>query len=246
MDVGRCASVLGVLNVRVLHQIVFLVNDRPFPSDEHNGVFVIQKAHFIGGHKVAACLLEALRERSVASLALATGLGVNSFLAELFGNVLVRALLIAAEIDKGIGVADDTLPVVFEQGFELGNILQDDRGHDVAGTHGRLQAGITVWQGDVGKLVKHEAYRHGKAAHVYLVRLVVQLLKCLGVEHTHKEIEAHVVAVRDDAEDSLFAFSQLGKLQIVLVGNVLDLPQRERGQTDGGRHKDAFCRLACC
>lgn len=56
VDVGRSASVLGVLNIGVLHQIVFLVNDRPFPSDEHNGVFVIQKADFIGGHKVFATM----------------------------------------------------------------------------------------------------------------------------------------------------------------------------------------------
>ena len=218
----------------MLHQIVFLVNDRPFPADEHNCVFVVQKADFIGSHKVAACLLEALRERSVAPLALAAGLGINGFLAELFGNVLVGALLVAAEIDKGISVADDALPVVFEQGFELGYVLQDDGGHDVAGSHGRLQAGVTVREGDVCKLVEHEAHRHGQTAHVNLVRLVVQLLKCLGVEHADKEIEAHVVAVRDDAENGLLAFSQLGKLQIVLVGNVLDLPQREGGKPDGG------------
>ena len=154
------------------------------------------------------------------------------------------ALLIATEIDKGIGVADDALPVAFEQGFELGYVLQDDRGHDVAGSHGRLQAGITVRQGDVCKLVEHQAYRHRQAAHVYLVRLVIQLLKCLGIEHTDKEIKAHVIAVRDYTENSLLAFSQLGKLQIILVGNVLYLSQRERGQPDGGRHKDAFCRLA--
>ena len=81
---------------------------------------------------------------------------------------------------------------------------------------------------------------------MYLVRLVVQLLKCLGVEHTDKEIEAHVVTVRDDAENGLLAFSQLGKLQIILVGNVLDLPQREGGQTDGCGNKDALGRFACC
>ena len=77
--------------------------------------------------------------------------------------------------------------------------MQDDGGHDVAGSHGRLEAGVTVRQGDVCKLVEHETNRHRQAAHVNLVRLIVQLLKCLGVEHTDKEIEAHVVAVRDDA-----------------------------------------------
>ena len=58
---------------------------------------------------------------------------------------------------------------------------------------------------------------------MYLIRLVIQLLKRLGIEHTDKEVEAHVVAVRDHAKDSLLAFSQLRQLQIVLVCYVLDL-----------------------
>ena len=62
VDVGGGAAVLSVLNIGVLQQIVFLVNDRSFPADELNGVLVIQKSDFIGGHKVAVCLLEALRE----------------------------------------------------------------------------------------------------------------------------------------------------------------------------------------
>ena len=48
------------------------------------------------------------------------------------------ALLIAAEIDHGVGVADNAFPVVFEQGLELGDVLQDDGRHDVSGAHGGL------------------------------------------------------------------------------------------------------------
>ena len=42
---------------------------------------------------------------------------------------------------------------------------------------------------------------------MYLVRLVIQLLKGLGIEHTYKEVQRGVITVRDDAEDSLFALS---------------------------------------
>ena len=54
------------------------------------------------------------------------------------------------------------------------------------------------------------------------VCLIVKLLKRLRVEHTDKEIERCVVAVRDDAEDGLFALSELAKLHIVAGGDALD------------------------
>ena len=49
-----------------------------------------------------------------------------------------------------------------------------------------------------------------------------------------QKIEAVIVAVRYHAKDSLLALSQLGQLQLVLIGNVLYLPQSERCETDGG------------
>jgi hypothetical protein len=50
----------------------------------------------------------------------------------------------------------------------------------------------------------------------------------------HKKIEAIIVAVRYHAKDSLLALSQLGQLQIVLIGNILYLSQSERRETDCG------------
>ena len=52
---------------------------------------------------------------------------------------------------------------------------------------------------------------------MYLVRLEVQLLKGLRIEHTHQEIEGIVVAVRDDTEDRLLPLSQLIQLQGCLL-----------------------------
>ena len=122
VDIGGGSAVLGIDDIRVLHQIVFLIYDRPFPSDEHNSVFVIQKSDFIGGHKLTACLLGTLRIRSVFALSLAARCGDDCLLAELLGDIFVGALLISAEIDHGVGVADNAFPVVFEQGFELGDV----------------------------------------------------------------------------------------------------------------------------
>ena len=62
---------------------------------------------------------------------------------------------------------------------------------------------------------------------MHLIRLIVKLLKRLRVEHTDKEIERCVVAVRDDAEDGLLAFAQLAKLHIIAGGDALNFRQGE-------------------
>ena len=62
---------------------------------------------------------------------------------------------------------------------------------------------------------------------MHLVCLIVKLLKRLRIEHTDKEIERCVIAVWDDAEDGLFALSELAKLHIVACGDALDFGQRE-------------------
>ena len=79
---------------------------------------------------------------------------------------------------------------------------------------------------------------------MYLICLIVKLLKSLGIEHAHKEIQAVVVAVRDDTEDGLLALSQLAQFKGICIGDVLDFRQGERCQTDGSTDEDGFCSLA--
>ena len=74
-----------------------------------------------------------------------------------------------------------------------------------------------------------------------LVRLVVKLLKRLGIQHAHKKVQAVVVAVRDDTEDSLPSLSQHGDFQTVLVGYVLYFRQGEGGETDSGTDQNTLC-----
>ena len=78
---------------------------------------------------------------------------------------------------------------------------------------------------------------------MHLIRLIVKLLKRLRVEHTDKEIERCVVAVRDDAEDGLLAFAQLAKLHIVACCDALNFRQSERCQANSRAHQDRFCGL---
>ncbi len=60
---------------------------------------------------------------------------------------LVGTLLIAAQIDKSVGIANDALPIVLEKSLQLADILQDDGSHHIPASHGSLQAGVTVGEG---------------------------------------------------------------------------------------------------
>ena len=66
---------------------------------------------------------------------LAVGVGINGRLAEQFRHVLVGALLVTAKVQKLVTVAQDGLPLFFKQGFELCDVLQNDRYKHVTGTH---------------------------------------------------------------------------------------------------------------
>lgn len=48
---------------------------------------------------------------------LSESVGINGFLAEKLGHIFVGTLLVAAEIQKLVAVADNTFPLLFKQGF---------------------------------------------------------------------------------------------------------------------------------
>ena len=79
---------------------------------------------------------------------------------------------------------------------------------------------------------------------MHLIRLIVEFLDGLGVEHPHQEIEGDIVAVRDDAEDGLLALPQLLQFHVIGGGDPLDFRQSERGKTDRGGNEDAHGRFA--
>ena len=112
------------------------------------------------------------------------------------------ALLVPAQIDQCVRVTHQALPIVFEQGFEGGNVLQDDGGHDIAGAHGGLELAKIVRQGDVAELVHHQPDWNRQRPLVYLVRLIVEGLKRASVEHTYEVVEGAVI-VGDNGKDTV-------------------------------------------
>ena len=80
---------------------------------------------------------------------------------------------------------------------------------------------------------------------MYLVGLEVQLLKGLGIEHTHKEIQRCVVTVGNDTVDGLFPFTQLIDLHSIVCCDCLDLRECKGSQPDSSAHKNTLCRFSC-
>lgn len=105
----------------------------------------------------------------------------------------MRGLLVAAEIKKLIAVTDDAFPLLFKQGLELGEVLQDDGNADLAAAHGGQQLVKFVRQRDVGKLVHHKMDVDGQTPSVLVVGEEHEALKKLCVEHADQKIKTRIV-----------------------------------------------------
>ena len=67
--------------------------------------------------------------------------------------------------------------------------MQNNSRHEVAATHGRLQAFVAVRQRNIGKLIEQQADWDRQSSAMHLVRAVIKLLKRLRVEHTDEKVE---------------------------------------------------------
>ncbi len=61
-------------------------------------------------------------------------------------------------------------------------------------------------------------HMHGQPAAVNGVGLIVELLKQLGIEHTHDEIEGAVV-IRNYGEYRRFLFADLPQIHLIALGD---------------------------
>ena len=96
----------------MVQQVILVVDDRPLPAHEQHGFAVRQQAHFIRRQQVAGDLLLAGAVAAAAAPAAAVAGCVHGLLANQFGDVLVRALLVASEIEKLVAQADQRFPAV--------------------------------------------------------------------------------------------------------------------------------------
>ena len=86
-------------------------------------------------------------------------------------------LLIAAQIEELITVADDGFPLLFKQCFKLCQVLKDDRHKHATGTHNGKDLIEVVRQTDIGELVHQEVNGNRQCAAVNMVSRKEKLLK---------------------------------------------------------------------
>ena len=102
-----------------------------FAADEQQREFIVQFAHLVRGHQLAACLLEVACIGTVTAPCLSARPRVDRRLAQQFRHILMCGLLVAAQIKERVTVACDVFPRFFKHAFELRDILQDDRAGDI-------------------------------------------------------------------------------------------------------------------
>ena len=235
--IGGGAAVLGQLDIGMLQDIVFLVHHRAFAPDEQQGKVVVQGSHLVGGHQLPAGLLVADGAGAVRAAGHTSVAGIQSLLAQQFGDVFMGGLLVSTQVNQRIGIAHQALPIILEQGFEGRDILKDDGRHDIAGAHGGLELAEVVRQRYIAELVHHQPDRDGQGTLVYLVGLVIEGLKGTGIEHPHQIVEGAVI-VGDDGKHGLFALTHEAQLHIVPRRDTGDLGQDEGGEPHCGGYQD--------
>ena len=86
-------------------------------------------------------------------------------------------------------------------------------------------------------------HMHGQSAAVNGVGLIVELLKQLGIKHTHDEIEGTVV-IGNYGEYRRFLFADLPQIHFIALGNAGQRIQIELFQTGDKGNLDGFQRLS--
>ena len=242
MLVGRHAAVCGVLDVRMLEQIVFAVDDGSLAADEQQRVVVVQILHLLRRHQLTPGKLTVGGEAAVSSARSAVGVQIDRLLAQSLGDIFMGGLLVAAEVQEGVAVADDGFPFLFKQRLELRHVLQDDGDRNAAaadGGHGLVEL---IRQGDIGELVHDEVDGDRQFSVVHVACLIGQLLEQLRIQHADQEIEAAVV-VRDDREKRGLPLAHMLQLQIVALGDAGQRIQIEFLQSGEQRDLDGFQRF---
>ena len=177
---------------RVLQDVIFSVQHRQLAADKQDAAVIIQRPDFIRRHQLARSA-DGSRCWNRCAPWIHCASGYPAFPSQQFEIYLKVLTSLPPKVQQRIRVADQTLPVILEQGFQRRNVLQDDGGHDVAAAHGSLQLAEIIWEGDITKLVHHHSHGNGSAPWCTFVGLIVKALKGAGVEHTHNVIKGAVI-----------------------------------------------------
>ena len=114
-------------------------------------------------------------------------------------------LLIAAKVNKRVTVTCQRFPVILKHGFDLCNVLDDDIGTHISGTHGSQHVDKVFWQCDIGKFIEPECHMDRKFPFVFFVRNQFQFLEHLRIQHPADKVVGLVI-IRDLQKQCHFPF----------------------------------------
>ena len=172
---GVCLVRVGeVLVARVLGDVVFVREEGANAAQLANALAAVHDRYLVLAHQLLAELLvvEAVGLRLPPVLACVEA--VDGLLAEQLAHLFERRLLLAAEEQRGVAVADDGVGVVLVDGFELRLRLQDNGGRNLAAADGGNQLLKLRYLPDVGELVEKAADVHREPAAVEVIGLVAE------------------------------------------------------------------------
>ena len=113
VNIRRPASVDGVADGGMLHQVVFEIHDGFRAADKEDRVAVVQHTDLVGCHEFPSGLLEIGGPGAGASFGLTMCRGVYGGLAQRFGNILMGTRFVASEIQNGVRIARNCLPRLY-------------------------------------------------------------------------------------------------------------------------------------
>ena len=208
VGIGRCGTVRRKRHIGMMKDVILEIPDGALSAYKKKCVLVVQHTHFVRCHQLSSGKLIVGGIASVSAARPSVGIRIDGLLAQQLGNILVGTLLVAAQVQKFIAVAHNTFPLLLEQGFQLRKVLDDDGDGNLTASHGGQELIKLIRQGDIGKLVHDKMHMHGQSAAVNGVGLIVELLKQLGIKHTHDEIEGTVI-IGNYSEYRRFLFADL-------------------------------------
>ena len=227
----------------MLEDVVFQILHRAFAPNKKKCVAIVQHTHFIRGHQLPSGSLKVGGVASAAAFGLAVGVGVNGLFPKQLGHILVGGLLIAAKIQKSVTIAYDAFPLLVKERFQLGQILEDDADGNFPASHGGKKLIEIIRQGHVGKLVHDKVDMDRQPPAMLKVRLSIELLEQLGVEHSDDEVVG-AVTVGDHRKDGGFPFSNFSQLHFIRLGDSRQRSQVELFQMGDQGDLNGFQRLA--
>ena len=208
-----------------------------------NAFSSIHHGQLVNRHQGFAELLIVQAVRHLAASAFAGVVGVDCFLSKQLFHLLERRLLLAAEKQQRIAVANDGIRVVLVDGFELGLSLQDDACRDFAASDGGDQLLKIGDLPNVCKFVDEAADMNREPAAVHIIRLFAQQIEQLRISHADQEVETGV-CVRHNQEQCCTLVPNGVQMQLVIGRNLAKLLNIKDRKACSAAHQNTLGCLA--